>query len=264
MSLIFPEIDPVAFSVGPLVVRWYALAYIAGFLGGWGLASVLVQRYAAHTKLTTVKLDDLLLYVVVGIILGGRVGYVLIYNLPYYFSNPADILQLWHGGMSFHGGLIGSLIGMWLYARKSGFKFLEMTDIAAAVTPIGIFFGRLANFVNGELFGRVTTSPFGMVFPMGGDMPRHPSQLYEAATEGLLLFVVLMLLATKRPTWDRYGLLSGVFLIGYGLSRFVVEFAREPDMQLGLLFMNMSMGQLLCLPMIAVGAGILYARSQRA
>lgn len=258
----YPNLDPIAFAYGPIIIRWYALAYITGFLGGWGVAAQLLKRYAGVNRVASVIVDDLLVYVIFGIILGGRIGYVLFYNGAYYLQHPGDVLQLWQGGMSFHGGLIGSLIGMALYARRNEYKFLEITDVAAAVTPIGLFFGRLANFVNDELFGRVTDVPWAVRFPNGDFLPRHPSQLYEAGLEGIVLFAVMMALATRPATWNKKGLLSGVFLIGYALARTTAEFFREPDIQIGFLFNGVTMGQILCIPMLIAGALILWQRGR--
>lgn len=257
MSLFtFPNIDPVALSIGPLQIHWYALAYIAGFLGGWAYAVWLLKRYGAASPFKPAMFEDLLTWIVVGVILGGRLGYVLFYNSFLYLHNPADIFKLWQGGMSFHGGFAGVLIAVALWARKNKLSFLTVTDVAAVATPIGLFFGRCANFINGELFGRVTTSPFGFIFPNGGPLPRHPSQLYEAALEGVLLFVVLYLLARRSDAWTKHGLLSGVFLIGYALSRMLVELVREPDAQIGFLFAGITMGQLLSLPLLIAGIWI--------
>lgn len=259
--LTFPDISPIAFELGPLVVRWYALSYVVGILLGYRLVSLLNRR-VAPPLLTEAARENLVLYAVLGIMLGGRLGYVLFYNAAYYFQNPADILALWHGGMSFHGGFIGTLVAFFLFAGRYKIRWLSLMDLLAVAAPIGLFLGRLANFVNGELFGRVTESPLGMVFPRGGPLPRHPSQLYEAGLEGALLFVILILLATRTSALKRPGLLGGVFVAGYGVARFTVEFFREPDVQLGLLAGGLSMGQLLCLPMMAVGL-FLILRAKR-
>ncbi len=248
----FPNINPVAIHLGPLAIRWYALAYVVGILLGQFYVAWLDKRRAAPL-LTAKARDDLVLYAVLGIILGGRIGYVLFYNLRYYLENPDDMLQVWHGGMSFHGGLLGVLIAFYFFARRYKISWLALMDLLAAATPIGLFFGRLANFVNGELYGRPTAKSWGMIFPSGGPVPRHPSQLYEAGLEGLVLFVVLFLVATRTRAMDYRGIVGGVFLAGYGMARFVIEFFREPDIQLGTFMFGLSMGQLLCLPMIAVG-----------
>lgn len=260
----FPDIDPIAFSLfGMLHIRWYALAYLIGFLGGWGYGSWLSARFSKDWRPNKQDLEDLLPWVVLGVILGGRLGYVLFYNFSYYLEHPLEIPVIWKGGMSFHGGLTGVILAMGFFARKQKIPLLRLSDIVACLVPIGLFFGRLANFANGELFGRVTTASWGIVFPNGGPFPRHPSQLYEALSEGLLLFVVLYALARLGGYWKKPGFLSGVFLAGYGISRFCIEWVREPDPQLGLLAQYFSMGQILCLPMI-LGGGFLirYALKQ--
>lgn len=258
MAIPFPDIDPVAFAVGPVIVRWYSLAYLAGFIGGWGVARALVRR-SDIAKPTLDQIDDLVFWLVLGVILGGRIGYVVFYNLPYYLSHPGDILKTWEGGMSFHGGLLGVAAAVIGFALKNKIPVLRVGDIAACAATVGLFFGRIANFINGELFGRVTDAPVGMVFPHGGPDPRHPSQLYEAAAEGLLLFFVLNGLAWFYPALQkRHGLLFGLFLLGYGTARFVIEFFREPDAHIGLYMNAISHGQILCLPMIIVGAFLMW------
>jgi len=250
----FPQIDPVAVAIGPLAVRWYALAYIAGILLGWRYSLSLCR--ARPELVTPQQMDDFIVWLTLGIVLGGRVGYVVFYNPLYFLENPGQILQLWHGGMSFHGGLAGVLLAMFLFARKRGLRYFALADIVAVCVPFGLFFGRIANFINGELFGRVTDVPWAMVFPNGGPNPRHPSQLYEAALEGVVLFAVLWLLV-RAGARARPGIISGAFLIGYGLARFTVEFAREPDAQLGYLAFGLTMGQYLTVPMLAFGAGLI-------
>ena len=253
----FPAIDPVLVQVGPFAIRWYALAYIVGLLIGWRYCLYLAGR--PPRLVTRDQLDDFFLWATLGVVLGGRIGYVLFYQPGYFLEHPLDILFVWEGGMSFHGGLIGVILAMYLFARRRGIPFFALTDIVASATPIGLFFGRLANFVNGELFGRPTDVPWAMVFPNGGDQPRHPSQLDEAALEGVVLFLALFLLARFTRALERPGLLSGVFLIGYGLSRFLVEFFREPDAQLGYLIGGtVTMGQILSLPMIALGLFLVF------
>lgn len=256
-GLSFPNIDPIAFSIGPLQIHWYALAYLTGFMGGWAYAVFLLKKYGQSSPFKPAMVEDLLPWVIAGVIIGGRLIYCVVYNPILYLHNPLDIFKIWQGGMSFHGGLIGVLTVMFLYGRAKKVPFLRLTDVAAAAVPIGLFFGRIANFVNGELYGRVTSLPVGVVFPSGGPLPRHASQLYEALLEGLLLFCVLLFLATRKDTWKAEGLLSGAFLIGYGASRFIIEFAREPDAQIGFLPGHLTMGQLLCLPMIAFGVYII-------
>lgn len=250
-GLAYPNIDPVAFQIGPLVVRWYALAYIAGIVLGWWYAKRLLRQWALPVDRQS--LDDFVVWATVGIVVGGRLGYVLFYNLDQYLADPIQVLVIWHGGMSFHGGLAGVIVAAWLFARRRGFPVLAFSDLIACAAPIGLFFGRIANFINGELYGRVAELPWAMVFPNGGPLPRHPSQLYEAALEGLLLFILLAVLARRSGIFAKPGLLSGVFLIGYGLARFAVEFVREPDAQLGLIFGPFSMGQMLSAPLVVLG-----------
>ncbi len=265
VALPFPAVDPVAIAIGPLAIRWYALAYIVGLIGGWFYARRLASREALWTGLkrpSAADVDDLIVFVALGVVLGGRLGYVLFYNLESYLSNPSEILAVWRGGMSFHGGFLGAVLAIVLFARGRGLHPLAMLDMAAVVTPIGLFFGRIANFINGELWGRPAPDlPFAVVFPHGGPVPRHPSQLYEAFGEGLVLFVVLAL-AVRRFGFCRPGLLGGLFVLGYALVRIICEFFREPDPQLGFLFGasvdalrgGVTMGMLLSLPMAAVGA----------
>lgn len=260
----FPAIDPIALEIGPLIIRWYSLAYVAGFFGAWGVAHLLVKR-SFEPKPTTSHIDDFLIWAVLAVILGGRIGYILFYNLGYYIENPAAMLRTWEGGMSFHGGLLGVVIAVLVFSFKHKIPPLRMGDLAACGATVGLFFGRIANFINGELYGRVTTSKFGIIFPHGGDLPRHPSQLYEALTEGLLLFLILTGLAWFKPDIQkRHGFLFGLFLMGYGIFRFVIEFAREPDVQIGLYFDTISQGQILCLPMILIGAFLMYRTPKKA
>ncbi|WP_336490291.1 prolipoprotein diacylglyceryl transferase [Methylobacterium nigriterrae] len=264
LALPFPAIDPVAVAIGPITVKWYALAYITGLVGGWFYARRLVMAdglWGVVRRPTLGDLDDLVVWVALGVVMGGRIGYVLFYNLPMYLDDPIEIFAIRNGGMSFHGGFLGAILAMLLFARARKLNGYTLLDLAAVVVPIGLFFGRLANFVNGELWGRVAPDfPYAIVFPTGGPLPRHPSQLYEAATEGLLLFVV-MALAVRRFGFRRPGLLGGIFVLGYALARTVCEFFREPDRQLGYLFGTdlgplgggVTMGMLLCLPMALVG-----------
>lgn len=258
-AIAFPTIDPVMIEIGPLVIRWYALAYIAGLVLGWLYLRWLVQR--PGWQLTPLDLDDLLLYVTLGVVLGGRLGYVLFYRPEFYLNHPGEILAVWQGGMSFHGGLIGVLAGMALFAYRRKIPFFEIADPVAAATPIGLLFGRIANFINGELFGRASDAPWAMAFPHGGPEPRHPSQLYEAALEGLVLFLILFWFARKMRKPEHWGRIGGLFLIGYGAARSFVELFREPDAHLGfLLGGSITMGQILSLPMIIIGL-ILVVRS---
>ncbi|EDP64800.1 Prolipoprotein diacylglyceryl transferase [alpha proteobacterium BAL199] len=261
-AITFPIIDPVAIAIGPFAVRWYALAYISGILLGWRYCLWLARRRPVYFEPSAI--DDFVLYATLGIVLGGRLGFVLFYNLPYYLQNPLEIFMVWQGGMSFHGGLLGVLTAIGLFARRVGVPFVVVGDIVAAATPIGLFFGRIANFVNAELFGRPAPEvPWAMVFPRGGPVPRHPSQLYEAAMEGALLFVILLLIARRPEIRERPGQVGGAFLVGYGVFRTLAELFREPDAQIGFLSFGFTMGQLLSLPMIVAGlALILYARSR--
>jgi len=258
LAIPFPEIDPVLVEFGPIVIRWYALAYIAGLLIGWQGLRRLVRR--PGWSLTDDAVDDLLFFATLGVIIGGRLGFVLFYHPGYYLSHPFEILMVWQGGMSFHGGLLGVIAAACLFAWRRGINPLEVGDAIAVVAPIGLFFGRIANFINGELWGRPTNVPWAMVFPYAGPEPRHPSQLYEAALEGLVLFAVMMWFARRPRETQTPGFLGGVFLTGYALARAFVELFREPDAHLGYLFGVVTMGQLLSLPMLAAGA-YLIARS---
>ncbi|HUG61063.1 MAG TPA: prolipoprotein diacylglyceryl transferase [Methylomirabilota bacterium] len=268
LALQFPDIDPVLFEIGPFAIRWYALAYIAGLMFGWWY----LRRLAATERLwgglprpSALDVDDLLVWITLGVILGGRVGYVLFYGGGGYLANPLAVLQVWEGGMSFHGGLAGAALAMLIFARRRDLAVLSVYDMAAAAAPVGLFLGRIANFVNGELFGRPTDVPWAFVFPYGGSEPRHPSQLYEAALEGLLLFAVLTALVWGARSLSRPGLVTGAFGIGYGLSRFLVEFFREPDVQVGYLLGDwLTMGMVLSLPLVAIGAILVVAANRSA
>lgn len=265
--LAFPAIDPVAFEIGPLVIRWYALAYLVGFVAGWRYCLRLArdnERLGIPNSARPIDYDDFLTWAVIGVILGGRLGYVLFYNLPHYLDNPLGALQVWQGGMSFHGGMIGVIAAILLFCWRRGLSPFGFADLIVTVAPIGLLLGRIANFINAELYGRVATDvPWAFVFPTDPtQLPRHPSQLYEAALEGLVLLVVMAILANIPAIRRRTGTLVGVFLAGYGLSRFIVEFYREPDPQLGFLFAGATMGQLLSVPMILFGLWLL-ARPRR-
>jgi len=247
--LVHPQFNPVALQLGPLGIHWYGLMYLAGFLAFLWLGRKRITTLN-DPRIDTKLLDDLLFYGVLGVILGGRLGYVLFYKAGYYFSHPLEIFAVWQGGMSFHGGFLGVLVAMAWFAHKQHLRWLQLTDFIAPLVPPGLAFGRLGNFINGELWGRPADVPWAMVFPKVDNLPRHPSQLYEFALEGVLLFTLLWLYARKpRPV----GAVSGLFLIGYGSLRFVVEFTREPDDFLGLLSLGMSMGQWLSLPMVIAG-----------
>jgi phosphatidylglycerol:prolipoprotein diacylglycerol transferase len=259
MALVMPAIDPIIVQIGPLAIRWYALAYVAGLLLGWLYARRLVENEAlwspAQRRPTPVELDDLLVYAAIGVVVGGRVGHVLVYGLPYYMQNPGEILQVWHGGMAFHGGLLGVILATLVFAWRRGLSALSLFDIMGVVAPLGLFFGRLANFVNQELWGHVTDVPWGVVFRTGGPLPRHPSQLYEAALEGLLLLVILGLLV-RRQGFRRPGLLAGLFGIGYSLARSFCELFREPDPDSEQLAYGFTMGMALSLPMLLAGLAL--------
>jgi phosphatidylglycerol:prolipoprotein diacylglycerol transferase len=255
----FPNINPVLIHLGPLAVRWYALAYIVGIIAGWfyGRAIIAADRlWGGAAPLTVIDLDDFVVWITLGIILGGRIGYVLFYNLPHFAAQPMQVFELWNGGMSFHGGVLGCLIAIAGFAWRRGIPVLSLADVIAAVAPIALFLGRIANFINGELWGRPTDVPWAMIFPNGGPIPRHPSQLYEAALEGVVLFIVLGLLvrfgALKRP-----GVVTGAFALGYGIARIICEFFREPDVQLGFLWGGLTMGMLLCIPLMLGGIALL-------
>ncbi|TCD15326.1 prolipoprotein diacylglyceryl transferase [Oricola cellulosilytica] len=258
LAIAFPDIDPVIVQLGPVAIRWYSMAYIVGIVLGWLYA----KRLAGNARLwggrpsaiSAVDLDDFLVWATIGIVLGGRLGFVLFYDLPLYLQNPAEILAIWRGGMSFHGGLIGTTVAMAVFAWRRGIPVWPLIDIVAAVAPIGLFFGRIANFINSELWGRPTDVPWAVVFPNGGDIPRHPSQLYEAALEGVVLFLVLRLCTHRLLKLRRPRFVTGVFIAGYGLARTFVEFFRQPDPQLGYLFGGwLTMGMTLSIPMIVLG-----------
>ncbi len=249
--MFFPNVDPVAFSFGPLDVRWYSLSYIFGILFSWFIMNNYLLKY--KVTLNRLIINDLMNYLIIGIIAGGRLGYVLFYNVDFYLSNPLEILKIWNGGMSFHGGLIGIIISTVIFSKRKKVNFFDLTDLISLVAPIGIFFGRIANFINGELYGRVTESYFGMIFPSGGPLPRHPSQLYEAVFEGFLLYLILNYVFFFTKLKFVVGGVTGLFLTLYGLFRFFIEFFREPDYQIGLLYKLMTMGQILSLPMILLG-----------
>ncbi|HEX7250067.1 MAG TPA: prolipoprotein diacylglyceryl transferase [Burkholderiales bacterium] len=250
--LVHPHFDPVAFSIGPLAVRWYGLMYLTGFGAAWWLGTRRIKQGKA--PVTRQVFDDMLFAAVIGVILGGRLGYVLFYKPEHYLAHPLEIFEIWQGGMSFHGGLLGVMLAMAWIAWRQRIHYLELMDFVAPVCPLGLAAGRMGNFINGELWGRVTDVPWGMVFRGAGDLPRHPSQLYEFALEGIALFVLVWWFSSKpRPT----GQVSGMFLLGYGVFRFIAEFAREPDSFLGFLALGLTMGQWLCLPMIAGGIGLI-------
>ncbi len=261
LVLPFPDIDPIAVALGPLAIRWYSLAYIVGLVGGWRYCRRLAGR--PPNAINADAFDDFLLWATLGVVLGGRLGYVLFYKPAFFLANPLEILVLWQGGMSFHGGAAGVILAIILFARKRGVSWLSLGDLVVCAVPIGLFLGRLANFVNGELYGRAAEVPWAMVFPRDPQqVPRHPSQLYEAGLEGIVLFLLLYLLV-RRDWLERPGAIGGAFLAGYGLARIIVEFFREPDAHLGFLLGFTTMGQVLSLPLIVAGV-ILIAWGHRA
>lgn len=247
--LVHPQFDPVAIQIGSFGIHWYGLMYLTAFLAFFVLGKCQIQHRKWHGW-TMPMLDDALFYGALGVILGGRLGFILFYQPAHYLANPLDILKVWQGGMSFHGGFLGVLVAMWLFSRKYKLKWLRIMDFVAPLVPLGLGAGRMGNFINGELWGRTTDVPWGMIFQQAGDLPRHPSQLYQFALEGIVLFAALWWFSSKqRPV----GAISALFLIGYGAGRFLVEYAREPDSYLGLLSLGLSMGQWLSMPMILAG-----------
>jgi len=258
----FPAIDPVLISFGPFAIRWYALAYIGGLLIAWRYCRWLAVR--PPQSVSADAFDDFLLWATLGVLLGGRLGYVLFYKPDFYLAHPQEILFIWQGGMSFHGGLLGMIAAEVMFARRRGLPVLALADIVAAAAPVGLLLGRIANFVHGELFGRPSDVPWAMVFPRGGPLPRHPSQLYEAAIEGLVLLLVLHLMV-RAGALERRGMLAGAFLIGYAVARMLAELFREPDIHLGFLAGGVTMGQALSLPLLLAGLALVFwARRARA
>lgn len=250
----YPQIDPVAISIGPLDIRWYGIMYLLGFLAGFLLLKMRANK--PNSGWTTEQVSDLIFYGAMGVILGGRIGYVLFYNFSGFLDDPLSLFQVWNGGMSFHGGLLGVMVAVWLFARNTQKHYWDVLDFGAPIVPIGLGLGRIGNFIGGELVGRVTDGPWGMVFPHAGELPRHASQLYQASLEGVALFAILWIFSSKpRP---RYAV-SGLFALFYGIFRFVAEFAREPDAHLGFIAFDwLTMGQLLSLPLMALGVLLLY------
>ncbi|TAL59075.1 MAG: prolipoprotein diacylglyceryl transferase [Legionella sp.] len=252
----YPNFDPVAFSIGPVKIHWYGLMYLIGFVMAWLLAYWRNKHYKLNW--TTDQISDLIFYAALGLILGGRIGYMLFYNTMELIHEPLSLFKIWQGGMAFHGGLIGAMLAIWLFARKIGKPFLEVTDFAVPLVPLGLAAGRIGNFINGELWGRVTDVPWAMVFPQIDDQPRHPSQLYEFGLEGILLFILVWWYASKPRTTGR---VSAVFLIGYAFCRLIAECFREPDVQLGYLAFDwLTMGQLLSIPMLVLGIWLWWTR----
>jgi phosphatidylglycerol:prolipoprotein diacylglycerol transferase len=255
LAIAFPAIDPVALQLGPLAIRWYALAYVAGLLIGWRYC----LRLSAMSPypFTRTQIDDFLFWAIIGVIVGGRLGYVLFYNADFYLEHPLEIFAVWRGGMSFHGGFIGMLVAITLFSHQQKMPFVALADVIAPAVPIGLFFGRIANFINGELFGRASDMPWAMVFPSGGPEPRHPSQLYEAGLEGIVLFLVLWFLVFRVRALNRPGYLTGAFLAGYGIARVIAEVFRQPDAQIGFLTGGITLGQVLSAPLIIAGLWLL-------
>jgi phosphatidylglycerol---prolipoprotein diacylglyceryl transferase len=255
--LLFPQFDPVIVQLGPFGIRWYAMAYIAGLVLGWRLLRRLVCL--SPPVATPVQTDDFLTWATLGVVLGGRLGYVLFYQPALYLAHPGMIFAVWQGGMSFHGGAIGVVIAILWFCRRNAIPLLGFADRVVVCVPIGLGFGRIANFINGELWGRAAPDwlPWAMIFPNGGHILRHPSEIYEALLEGLVLFVVMFVLSKRESIRARFGYLSGAFLIGYAIARSFCEFFREPDKFLGYLLGGVTMGQLLCIPMLVAGAWLI-------
>ena len=258
----FPDFDPVLIHIGPLAIRWYALAYVAGILLGWRYAATILRKPSLWTRrpapISGLQLDDLILWITLGVIVGGRLGHTLFYTPSLIWRDPLEILKVWHGGMSFHGGALGVLLALVMFARANKLDALRMGDVIAAATPIGLFFGRIANFINGELWGRPTTVPWGVVFPGAGPLPRHPSQLYEAALEGLVLFAVLAWAVWAKKWTNRRGVIMGLFVAGYGVIRISLENVREPDAYMPHFPLGLTMGMMLSAPMVVAGAVLIW------
>jgi phosphatidylglycerol---prolipoprotein diacylglyceryl transferase len=260
LAIPFPAFDPVLIAIGPFAIRWYALAYIFGILIGWLYARALIRNdrlWGGSAPMTVADYDDFILWVTFGIILGGRIGYVLFYNFEHFAAHPAEALELWKGGMSFHGGFTGCVVAVIAFALRRHIPMLSLGDVTCAVGPIGLLLGRIANFINGELWGRPSDVPWAMVFPGGGPLPRHPSQIYEAGLEGVLLFFIL-LFAIRRGALRRPGLIIGLFAVCYACLRSFGEFFREPDPQLGFLWGGLTMGMLLSIPLALAGLGFIW------
>lgn len=266
----FPEFDPVIFQIGPFALRWYALAYVVGIVLGWLYGVRLIKTPAlwrgGQPPATQPQIDDLILWITLGVILGGRIGYVLFYRPDLFWTNPLEVLQIWNGGMSFHGGALGVIIAVAVFARLNKIDLLRLGDVVAPCVPFGLFFGRIANFINGELWGRPTDAPWGVIFPSSQDgLPRHPSQLYEAALEGVVLFVILRWATHRAGHLARPGMVTGLFLLFYGVFRIAVEFLREPDSHLpDALRGYATLGMLLSIPMVLAGLWLIARARRRA
>jgi phosphatidylglycerol:prolipoprotein diacylglycerol transferase len=260
-SIPYPNIDPIALQIGPLSIRWYGIAYVVGILLAWYCCHVLARKN--YFKISTKDIGDFIPWGTLGVVVGGRLGQVLFYNLDYYWHHPLEIVKIWEPGMSFHGGAIGVFVAMIIYCHKRKLSLLELGDALAVGSPIGIFFGRIANFINAELFGRVTDVPWGIIFPNGGPLPRHPSQLYEAALEGIALFFIMLVCVFLIPVNKRKpGLLMGIFVIGYAVARSIGEFFREPEIDYGSITHYITYGQLLSLPLILMGLYLILRQPQ--
>ena len=258
MLLIHPSINPVIVSFGIIQIRWYSITYVVGFLIGIYLIKQINQGYQKRIK--NKQIDDFFIWSVIGVILGGRIGYILFYQTATILTDPINILFIWKGGMSFHGGLIGIIISIFLFSKKYSINFFQLSDLVSSVAPIGLFFGRLANFINVELYGRVTDFPLAMIYPSIDQAPRHPSQLYEAFFEGVILFMILRQCNKKNYSQNNFGFITSVFLILYGIFRFLIEFLREPDAHIGLILNSITMGQLLSIPLVIMGV-VIYLKT---
>ena len=265
LSITFPTVSPILLEFGPIAIRWYSLAYILGFIFAWKYIQHLIsqgKRISFNHEIKSKDVDDIIFYGVIGIILGARLGYVLFYNFSYYINEPLKILHVWEGGLSFHGGLMGIIFTTYLFSRIKNFSFLTITDLICASAPVGLFLGRISNFINAELYGRKTDVFIGVVFPNTDGLHRHPSQIYEALLEGLLLFIILNFLIYSFKKLNQPGFISGIFLLLYGTFRFLIEFTREPDIQIGFIFNFLTMGMLLSIPMFIMGLVIvIYSKT---
>lgn len=263
--MIIHNFDPVFIDLGIIQIRWYSIAYLVGIIIGWIYIKKIILEIAkkeSYLLIPSKKFDDLIIYLVLGIVVGGRLGYIFFYNFHYYLSNPVEILMLWQGGMSFHGGLIGVVFVCWFYGNTNKVNFLKITDCISCAAPIGIFFGRIANFINGELYGKVSSVPWSVIFPFGGGFPRHPSQIYEAMLEGIILFIIINFFAIKKKYILITGLVSSLFLIYYSILRIIGEFFREPDQHIGYFFNFISMGSILSIIMFSLGIFILFYKKK--
>lgn len=262
--MIVHNFDPVLVDLGFLQIRWYSIAYVFGILLGWLYAAKIIrgigQNNYKHNTITRSQLDDLIIYLILGIIIGGRAGYIILYNFEYYSQNLLEIFKVWEGGMSFHGGLIGVIVSILIFSKKTRVNFFKFSDIVACVAPIGIFLGRIANFINGELYGKISNVPWAVIFPTGGTFPRHPSQIYEAFLEGLVLFILINFLAINKNLLIKTGYISGLFLVFYSILRIFSETFREPDVQIGYIFNYFSLGSLLSFITLSIGFLIIFLK----